>query len=321
MKLNSLKFFLFVLFFVFLNNYLISVTHDDLIDGGTGGTRQFDTSSVHDFGNIWLRVSNYGFFGSGETEPKWPSLEYPGGSAIDYLYLGGLWFGAKKIRRDELGRKLYWLNFPEDAIPESDSLWTPELQVVVDTLTSIGLDGWHRINELLPAYNPLETSHLGTQYTAYNYRDVTATASIREQRKGRDDDGDGFIDEDPVGYAFPFRVAEELPEVFEVYGGDWLHNSEGTYGTAIIENEENQTIWFPLGFLDLSDDTNELYNFSEPQDDDNDGISDEDGYPVSEQDFISYYYDYSPFPNGNPDPDRDYGSFNGVMNILKTWFI
>ncbi|MCK4696015.1 MAG: hypothetical protein KAT74_09640, partial [Candidatus Cloacimonetes bacterium] len=43
-------------------------------------------------------------------------------------------------------------------------------------------------------------------------------------------------------------------------------------------------------------------------DDDNDGISDEDGYPVSEQDFISYYYDYSPFPNGNPDPDRDYGS-------------
>ena len=97
----------------------MSTTYDDLIDGGTGGTRQFDTSSVHDFGNIWLRVSNYGFFGSGETEPKWPSLEYPGGSAIDYLYLGGLWFGAKKIRRDELGRKLYWLDFPDDAIPES----------------------------------------------------------------------------------------------------------------------------------------------------------------------------------------------------------
>nr|MDA3814245.1 hypothetical protein [Candidatus Cloacimonadota bacterium] len=59
---------------------------------------------------------------------------------------------------------------------------------------------------------------------------------------------------------------------------------------------------------DLSDESNPLYNFSEPKDDDGDGIMDEDGYPVSEQDFISYYYDYSPFADGNPDPDRDYGS-------------
>lgn len=277
--------------------------------------KKFDTSQVHNLGNIWLRVSNYGFFGSGETDPKWPSLEYPGGSSIDYLYLGGLWFGAKKVKRDHLGRQYYWLNYPpeadDDYVLENNPLWNDTLHVVVDTLVSIGVDGWHRINELLPAYNPLETSYLGTTYTAHNYQDKTITTSIREQRKGKDDDNDGLIDEDPAGYAFPFRDASELPEEFSDYGGDWLHFSESIYGIEAITDEANQSIWYPLGFVDLSDDSNPLYNFSEPKDDDGDGIIDEDGYPVSEQDYISYYYDYSPFADGNPDPDRDYSSSAG----------
>jgi len=279
--------------------------------------KKFDTSQVHKTGNIWLRVTNYGFFGSGETEPKWPSLEYPGGTSIDYLYLGGLWFGAKKVRRDHLDRKYFWLNNPPNAdddvvlYGDYENGYNDTLTAVVDTLVSIGCDGWHRINELLPAYNPLEASHLGSQYTSHNYQDKTVTTSILDQRKGVDDDNDGLIDEDPLGYSFPFRVGDELPDVFSDYGGDWLHQSEVAYGTDIILNEENQSIWFPLGFVDLSDDTNDLYDFAEPSDDDNDGIADEDGYPVSEQDFVSYYYDYSPFENGYPDSDRDYSSDAG----------
>jgi len=281
------------------------------------GDRKFDTSQVHNLGNIWLRVSNYGFFGSGETDPKWPSLEYPGGSSIDYLYLGGLWFGAKKVRRDNLGRQYYWLSFPpesdDDVVIEGDYAngYNDTLTAVIDTLVSIGVDGWHRINELLPAYNPLEASYLGSQYTAHNYQDKSVTTSIRSQRKGVDDDNDGLIDEDPLGYAFPFRVGDELPPAFADYGGDYLHITEPAYGIDIITDEDNQSIWFPLGFVDLSDETNELYNFTEPNDDDMDGIADEDGYPVSEQDFVSYYYDYSPFDNGNPDTDRDYSSGAG----------
>jgi len=61
------------------------------------GTKKLDLTKYHNVGNIWLRVSNYGFFGSGDDiVPQYPSLEYPGGSGIDYLYQGALWFGAKK---------------------------------------------------------------------------------------------------------------------------------------------------------------------------------------------------------------------------------
>lgn len=301
-----------ILIMILAMSMLFSLSEDDYNTGGNGGTKVRDHSAVHNFGNIWLRVSNYGFFGSGDNEPKWPSLEFPGGSGIDYLYQGALWFGAKKIRRDELGRKIYWQNWPpnndEDTVAEGDEGWTEDLRVVVDTLTSVGFDGDANLYELLPAYNPLEPSYLGTQYTQYNYRDVIMNASIRDQRKGVDDDGDGFIDEDPVGWAFPFRDASELPEAFANYGGDFLINTQDIWGTEIIEDDINQSIWFPLGFVELSDQSNEIYLFTEPYDDDMDGVYDEDGYPVSEQDFISYYYDYSPFPNGNPDPDRDYGS-------------
>ncbi len=44
--------------------------------------------------------------------------------------------------------------------------------------------------------------------------------------------------------------------------------------------EERIDIWFPLGFVDLSDESNTLYNFAQPTDDDGDGLIDEDGYPV-----------------------------------------
>ncbi|MDD3050174.1 MAG: hypothetical protein PHR06_03430, partial [Candidatus Cloacimonetes bacterium] len=152
------------------------------------------------------------------------------------------------------------------------------------------------------AYNPRE-SGVADDYTTFNSVDQIATASIRKQRRGVDDDGDGWIDEDPVGYAFPFRTADELPEEFSSYGSDFLYISE-LNGTNVQRIIDNYDIWFPLGFVNLGDTSNDSYNFTEPQNDDDDGEIDEDGYPISEQDFISYYYDYSPFRD---DPDRDYG--------------
>lgn len=276
-------------------------------------TKQFDLTKYHDVGNIWLRVSNYGFFGSGsDITPQYPSLEYPGGSGIDYLYQGALWFGAKKIRRNATGEKLYWENFDiytdgMDVIAESD---LPDdydgLGIVLDTLVSVGFDGDKGLNEFLPAYNPLENANpvVADFFGSFNSTDQIMTASTRDQKRGVDDDGDGKIDEDGPGFTFPMRDFHELPEAFQELGGIYLHNQDFDQTEAI---ETRQDIWFPLGFMDLSaNDENEYFNFANPHDDDGDGRIDEDSAPVSEQDFISYYYDYSPFGyEGQRDWGRD----------------
>ena len=310
MKFFNLKFLIILLISIF-SFCLLTARQVESADGD----KKLDLVKFHNVGNIWLRVSNYGFFGSGDDiVPQYPSLEYPGGSGIDYLYQGALWFGAKKVRRNTEGTRLFWRPEPDDEFDviaefstEYDSLLAlfGELTLVVDTLTTVGFDGDADLYEFLPAYNPLETSPLGQQFQQYNPADQIMTASIRNQRTAKDDDNDGLIDEDPVGYSFPFRASDELPEVFSEFGGKKLHELDPDEMVYILENED---IWFPLGFVDLSvSDEDEFFNFAEANDDDNDGLDDEDGYPVSEQDFISYYYDYSPFGTSG---ERDWGSSN-----------
>jgi len=276
-------------------------------------TKRLDLSKYHNVGNIWLRVSNYGFFGSGDDIiPRYPSLEYPGGSGIDYLYQGALWFGAKKQRRDGLNRKLYWKVYPPSA--ENDTTlyvnqpgWDPNMldYPVIDTLVTVGFDGDLDLYEFLPAYNPLLVANAdqADNYNLFNALDQIASASIRTQQRGVDDDGDGLIDEDFVGYTFPFRAASELPAQFSAFGGRYLHQMS-TSDFAILDDQATMEIWFPLGFMDLSDRSFPSYAFTARYDDDHDGRFDEDGAPVSEQDFISYYYDYCPFGTQG---DRDSG--------------
>ncbi len=278
------------------------------------GSKKLDLDYYHNVGNIWLRVSNFGFFGSGDDAvPQFPSLEYPGGSGIDYLYQGALWFGAKKKRRNESGKLLYWKDKNmSETITDTDELWNPALTVVVDTLTSVGFDGDADQYEFLPAFNPLETSAIGSKYGIYNSTDNVVTTSIRNHRKGVDDDGDGKIDEDPVGYGFPFRLADELPDGLGIFSGRKLSDPDIDPIKAMEAIESNSDLWFPLGFVDLSGNTDDgNFTFSRPLDDDTDGLVDEDGYPVSEQDFIGYYYDYSPFGTSG---ERDWGSSKGSFD-------
>jgi hypothetical protein len=57
---------------------------------------------VHDVGNIWLLVSNYGYFGNETSSeydrtvnyPFFISCQFPAYSFFDYLYQGALWVGA-----------------------------------------------------------------------------------------------------------------------------------------------------------------------------------------------------------------------------------
>ncbi len=77
----------------------------------------------HDRGNMKLVISNWGFFGNaGEYSQYMWSCEYPANSHEDYLFQGALWIGA--LMTDSLGN--------------------------VDTLVTVGADGWQWENEMFP---------------------------------------------------------------------------------------------------------------------------------------------------------------------------
>ena len=67
-------------------------------DGGPQGIMVLDGSPVHDAGNLRVHAPNWGMFGSmpgsGNSFSSAPSAEWPAGSGVEYLFLGGLWVGG-----------------------------------------------------------------------------------------------------------------------------------------------------------------------------------------------------------------------------------
>ena len=62
------------------------------------------TNRTHRKSNVWLTIYNWGYFGNdsypgGHDDPEYPGTwapqcEYPGGSEVQYLFMGSLWLGA-----------------------------------------------------------------------------------------------------------------------------------------------------------------------------------------------------------------------------------
>ncbi|MBM3327304.1 MAG: hypothetical protein FJY65_10110 [Calditrichaeota bacterium] len=94
---------------------------------------------VHRVGNIWINITNWGFFGNysiwgglGMDDPEYPGewapqAEYPANSGVEYLFQGALWLGAMVQKEG--------FEFPR---------------------VSCGTDGWvrPRINEFYPPEGP-----------------------------------------------------------------------------------------------------------------------------------------------------------------------
>lgn len=167
--------------------------------------RYLDWDTVTQNSNILLRISNYGWFGRVDGSGAgllWPNLVGEGN--CEHLFRGALWIGGIINRRNVDGELLYWLedaNSNEDVITENDPLWTPDLEVVKDTLTSVGFDGDLDLKELLPAYNYLEYN-CAPDYNIYNQFDRVMLSSGK--LCNHDDDGDGLIDEDDLGRPFNY---------------------------------------------------------------------------------------------------------------------
>lgn len=89
---------------------------------------------VHRASNIHFTISNFAQFGNAHQLPDpdsgvlAPGAEFPAGSGLEHLFIGCLWIGAEIDTIDENGNP------------------------ILDTLTSVGGDGWLSISsELLPA--------------------------------------------------------------------------------------------------------------------------------------------------------------------------
>ncbi len=88
---------------------------------------------VHRASNIHFTITNFGHLGNAndlpdpETGELAPGAKFPGGSGLDYLFLGALWIGAEIDTTDQYGNP------------------------ILDTLVSAGADGWMSIDsELWP---------------------------------------------------------------------------------------------------------------------------------------------------------------------------
>ena len=109
--MKNLLFFLCVLF-AFFGYSTVGYSEEMPYSSGKEMARSTDITNpnvqnrVHRRSNMWMNITNWGFFGNrkiGTTEamddPEYPGTwapqcEYPGGSDIQYLFMGTLWLGA-----------------------------------------------------------------------------------------------------------------------------------------------------------------------------------------------------------------------------------
>ena len=61
-------------------------------------TTDDDNSKYTSVGNIAITITNFGVVGTGfKTWPTQPSFQYPRGSGIEHMFVGGLWVGASTV--------------------------------------------------------------------------------------------------------------------------------------------------------------------------------------------------------------------------------
>jgi hypothetical protein len=129
-----------------------------------------DGSCVHNVGNLQMNVTNWGCFGSypssGLAMSEAPSAQWPANSGVEYLYIAGLWVGAKKSGVPVVTTAAYQQEFSPDPIDPRNKIYR----------TFEGAVGGNRYP------GPADDDHDG---------------KIDEDwLNGLDDDGDGKIDED-----------------------------------------------------------------------------------------------------------------------------
>jgi hypothetical protein len=86
-----------------------------------------DGSAVHNVGNLQMNVTNWGCFGSypssGYAMSEAPSAQWPANSGVEYLYIAGLWVGAKKAGVPVVTTAAYDQEFSPDPYAQAAKIY------------------------------------------------------------------------------------------------------------------------------------------------------------------------------------------------------
>ena len=152
-----------------------------------------DGSNVHDVGELWTHVGNWGVFGSmpstGMPFASAPSAMWPADSGVEHLFISGLWIGALK-----------------EGIPAvSTAAFEWEFRPTEDPLDII--------------YRSFEGALGGVRYPSDADDDGDGMVD-EDWLDGHDNDGDGLIDEDFAAVSdqmFSCWFTDDQPTTMDLY--------------------------------------------------------------------------------------------------------
>ncbi len=155
----------------------------------------YDGTGIHNVGNLQMHVTNWGCFGSYPASnwpiAEFPSAQYPANSGVEYLYIAGLWIGARKGGIPVVSTAAYQIEFRP---PGTDD---PNAKI----------------------YTAFEGIQNGARLPSPDDDDKDGV-SDEDWQNGVDDDGDGKIDEDfgAIGkQMFTCWFTDDEPNATQIY--------------------------------------------------------------------------------------------------------
>ena len=283
---------------------------------------------VHDVGNVRMTLSNWGEQGNPDGLPGYFGFEFPFGSENDFLFSSGIWIGAIKNNQRLVSTGTDGDDGTKDFVPSFDRYLATSKQYseLAGRTYIMGAKGIDDDDDWLD--HP-EADLDGDGYPSTNWDGGGGFI-------GRDDDEDGYIDEDSVDEEGNI-IWSDLPDALNEKpdtdptgdaNGDGNCNYDpepyidedpaGDISHDFIDNDFD-------GYVDMDDeyppdDQSKWYDGDAvpgSNDDDGDGLEDEDGNARGTQEYFCAYDDSD--PAGSVNPDHDGHTPLNVMVLQRTY--
>ncbi|NQT35268.1 hypothetical protein HQ587_08765 [bacterium] len=267
---------------------------------------------VHDVGNVRMTLSNWGEQGNPDALPGFFGFEFPFGSENDFLFSSGIWIGAIKNNQRLVSTGTDGDDGTNDFVPSFDRYIATSKQYS-DLAGRTYIMGAKGIDDDEDWWDNPEADLDGNGEPSVNW-------DGGEGFIGRDDDEDGFTDEDSIVVDTGEIIwgPGETDRVDTGKSGDANGDGNCNYDPEpFIDEDPVGDISHDFidndfdGYVDMDDeyppgDQSKWYDgdaIPGSLDDDDDGLEDEDGNARGTQEYFCAYDDSDPAGSVNPDPD------------------